>query len=367
MFILQQGGPQKRLLPGWSHSALLSIAAVTLAMWPSIGLATESPRPAPTPPPEEIDVAIDRGLAFLADRQQPDGHYPGQHGNTTAVPALAGMAFLSKGHTPGLGPYGSSINRSIDTVLAEEVVSGGRPSGYLTRNPGRGMYSHCIATLFLSEVSGMVDPERQKKIDEVLPRALAVILRAQEVNKPSHFAGGWRYSPTSRDADLSLTGWAVMALRSARLNGARVPKEAVDRAVSFIDRCEDVQRGGFAYQPGRPSNVAMSSLAMLCLSLSGRLDDDRFPKAAGLVLANRKNLGGHPEYARYYASQAMFQLGDDSWQRWSQTMYEEALASQDKNSGGWNAPSPDGYATSMWILALAVTYQQLPVYQRDLP
>ena len=37
--------------------------------------------------------------------------------------------------------------------------------------------------------------------------------------KPQH-QGGWRYQPHSRDSDLSLTGWAVMALRSARLNGA---------------------------------------------------------------------------------------------------------------------------------------------------
>ena len=66
------------------------------------------------------------------------------------------------------------------------------------------MYSHAIATLFLTEVSGMVDPERQKKVDAVLPKALKIILTAQAVQKtdPRH-ASGWRYQRGSADSDLS--------------------------------------------------------------------------------------------------------------------------------------------------------------------
>ena len=66
----------------------------------------------------------------------------------------------------------------------------------------------------------MVDPDRQKKINGSLPRALALILRAQAVQKSSRHKGGWRYHPNSRDSDTSCSGWALMALRSAKLNGA---------------------------------------------------------------------------------------------------------------------------------------------------
>jgi hypothetical protein len=93
------------------------------------------------------------------------------------------------------------------------------------------MYSHNIATLMLSEVSGMVDPERQARIDVVLPRALRIILAAQDVPKGESHAGGWRYKPTSGDSDISLAGWALASLRSSRNNGAPVPKESIEKAV----------------------------------------------------------------------------------------------------------------------------------------
>ena len=95
------------------------------------------------------------------------------------------------------------------------------------------MYAHNISTLFLSEVSGMVDPERQKRIKGALARALQLILRAQRVPKSEKNQGGWRYHPGSRDSDTSCSGWALMALRSAKLNGAAVPDSAIEDAVAL--------------------------------------------------------------------------------------------------------------------------------------
>ena len=36
------------------------------------------------------------------------------------------MAFLSRGHTPGFGPYGKQLDRAIDYVLS--CQQGGRPA-----------------------------------------------------------------------------------------------------------------------------------------------------------------------------------------------------------------------------------------------
>ncbi len=38
--------------------------------------------------------------------------------------AVVGMAFLSKGHTPGYGPYGDTINRCIDYVKRSQNADG---------------------------------------------------------------------------------------------------------------------------------------------------------------------------------------------------------------------------------------------------
>ena len=58
------------------------------------------------------------------------------------------------------------IRKGIDYVLSAQKVRG----MIVGKNPGNGpMYSHGISTLMLSEVSGMVDAKRQKKLDATLP------------------------------------------------------------------------------------------------------------------------------------------------------------------------------------------------------
>ena len=46
---------------------------------------------------EPIDVSVDKALDYLSQQQAENGSFPGQYGQTTAMAALAGMAFLSKG------------------------------------------------------------------------------------------------------------------------------------------------------------------------------------------------------------------------------------------------------------------------------
>ena len=329
-----------------------------------------------------VDRSVDRALQFLAaDRlkHRSGGSFSGKHGRTNAVAGLVGMAFLSKGYTPRTGPYSHVIRSCVDYVLATPANN-----GYLGVRGGR-MYGHGIATLFLSEVSGMVAPARQKRIDEVLPKALGVILAAQSRNR----MGAWRYEPTSADADISVTGWNLMALRSARLNGAPVPKAAIDRAIGFIDSCrgrslrlKDGARssddGGYWYHPpqyysrrnywlGGPSTPARTGVALLCRELSGRHDNAVNRKAGDYILRKVKANGfirdGHHAYATYYCSQGMFQLGGKYWEEFAPAMYDDLLRKQ-KGSGAWSTSQGEVYPTAMYVLALTVSYRQLPIYQR---
>lgn len=307
-----------------------------------------------------FDDAVDKGLDFLARSQSADGSIGG---NTPAITSLAVMAFLAKGHTPGLPPYGDTINRGIDFVLSVPGASGTLIGG------GGQMYSHTISTLMLSEVSGMVDPERQARIDTVLPRAVEIILAAQAVRKSDAHDGGWRYAPNSTDSDISHSGWALMALRSARNNGAPVPREAIERAAKFILRCRTAD-GGFAYQPGGGSGLARTGIGLLCLELSGRHRDDVTLKA-GQYLAKAFKPGVPPRdpflyYTFYYSANGMFQLGDKEWEAFAPAIYETILKLQ-RPDGSWAGGGPEAnphYSTSMAILALSVSYRQLPIYQR---
>ena len=79
---------------------------------------------------------------------------------------------------PGRSPYGNAINRCVDYILTTPAEN-----GYLGVRGGK-MYEHSIATLFLSEVSGMVDPERQKKIDDALKSPTELLFEEAPLASP---------------------------------------------------------------------------------------------------------------------------------------------------------------------------------------
>ncbi|MFW6108796.1 MAG: prenyltransferase/squalene oxidase repeat-containing protein [bacterium] len=316
---------------------------------------------------QPVDEAIDQALEYLASQQQRDGSFRSKMRRNTGIASLCLMAFLAKGHTPGTAPYGDIINQGIDFVLDSQ-----HHSGMLVANPrSHGpMYSHAISTLMLSEVTGMVDPERQRRIDAALGKALRLILSAQKINKSRRHQGGWRYQHTSRDSDISCTGWALMSLRSARNSGAAVPRTAIEDAVRFVLNCRN-RDGGFGYQPGGGSGLARTGTALLCLELCG-MHRDKVTLAAGDWILDHRPRGHRDNffyYGIYYSSQGMFQLGEEHWEKFGAHMYELLLKLQ-RDDGSW--PEPGGhegkagrsYATAMAVLAMSVAYRQLPIYQR---
>jgi hypothetical protein len=314
---------------------------------------------------DRVDPAVGRALVYLQRSQNEDGSFAQNYGDTVGIPALVGMAILSKGYTPMEGPYAETINRSLDFILANQ-----KPDGLLEKGKGGSgpMYAHNIATLFLSECSGMVDPERQARISVALPKALALILRAQAAPKQNELHhGGWRYHPTSNDSDTSCSGWALMALRSAKLNGAPIPDQAIEDAVAYLHRHQDDQ-GAFGYtSPGGNHAITLTGMGLLCLELCGEHGSERTTNAAEWLSRNFRELpkAQHEIYGNYYNAQGMFQVGGRYWREYADWMYANYLEKQ-KSDGSWDSRSAGSiYGTSMMVLAFTVPYRQLPIYQRD--
>jgi hypothetical protein len=312
---------------------------------------------------ERVEPAVESGLRFLAQTQNPDGSFPGQYGDTSGVVSLVGMAFLSKGHLPNSSQFGDTINTCIDFILDHQ-----HENGLLNPKPqgNEAMYSHHIATLFLSEVSGMVDSQRQQRLDTALANALRLILDAQAIPKSIKNRGGWRYKPDSTDSDLSASGWALMALRSAKLNGANVPDESIAAAVDYIFRCFNRTNGGFGYQDSSPRET-LAGCGLLCLELCGQHGDPELLKAGDYILNIREKIPAkeHEYYGNYYNAQATFQLGGNYWETYATWMYDHYLSKQSPN-GSWFSPKHGvTYSTAMVLLSFTVPYRQLPIYQRD--
>jgi len=324
--------------------------------------------PAPRPASPAADIAMKRGLDHLKSTQKPDGAWEsGGFGRATSVTSLSVMAFLAAGHVPGEpGPYRDSVERGIRYVLAHQ-----RTDGMLVSNASHGpMYCHGISTLMLAEVVGMTsDAALADQCRAALTKAIKLIISAQNLAKNPENAGGWRYQPVSRDSDISVSGWQLMALRAARSAGCAVPSENIDKAIAYLKKCS-VSGGGFAYQPGQSPNNPRTGTGILALEICGE-------HLSTEALAGADYLLGHPPkwsspyffYEVYYCSQAMFQMGDKYFLSYYPKLVQILLDHQDRD-GSWL--SGDGndrsggrnYCTAMAILALAVEYRYLPIYQR---
>lgn len=311
-----------------------------------------------------VSKAVERGFEYMLSTEQSDGTFPDAHGRSTGISSLVGMAFLAQGHLPGLGKYGDAINRRIDYTLLHSSPEGLLDAGDHGNGP---MYAHNISTLFLSEVSGMVDPVRQRRIDEVLPKAMNIILRAQAVKKSIEHQGGWRYQPTSQDSDLSCSGWALMALRSARLNGAQVPQQAIEAAVAYTQRRFDRRIGHFGYMDTAQHKDSLTGAGLLCLELCGRHGTPENLKAGDWILENHESLprAEFEFYGNYYNAQGMFQLGGKYWRQYAEWMYPHYLEEQSGDGSWLGERFGRVYGTAMMILAFTVPARQLPIYQRD--
>ena len=311
----------------------------------------------------DIRNAIDRGLKTLSATQKQDGSFGS--GNTyrrsVGVTSLAGLSFLAGGHTPGDGPYGGTVNRTIDFLLAQCDANGFiHDSNSRTHGP---MYDHGFAVTFLAEIYGMTD---RKELRASLNRSIKLIISSQ--NKE----GGWRYEPKPSDADVSVTVCQVMALRSAKNAGLYVPKETIDRAVTYLKDSQNSD-GGFRYQKGRQpeSEFARSAAALVGLNSAGIYEGQEIESGIAYLMRYRPGRNSprffqiqHYLYGHYYAVQVMWHCAGDDWPLWYQSVSQELLSLQ-RGNGLWqdNTICPE-YATAMACLILQMPFNFLPIFQR---
>jgi hypothetical protein len=353
---------------------------------------TVAPREEPWFTPEQAEKcseAAERGLAWLALRQEERGCWTGlvghkmnddyvllgqassieeqraQHHGHLGVSALCGMAFLAGGHLPDRGPHAEIVRRTHDYV-----ISCGLENGFLT-DSGTRMYSHAFGTLFLAEVYGMAATERAKV---ALERAINLIVDCQNEY------GGWRYNPFDREIDLSVTVCQVQALRAARNIGIRVPTQTIDQAIAYVQRSRveaGRSKGLFYYKiHGRGAydkerEYAINAAALTALSSAG-IHEDRI---SGPVLDFLdEEYGGIADYYRthfyfwygnYYAAQAFYQHGGSRCRRFFARLSTDLLQSQEADGRWQNRTGPgDEFATAVACILLQMPKQYLPIFQR---
>jgi hypothetical protein len=159
----------------------------------------------------------------------------------------------------------------------------------------------------------------------------------------------------------------IVALASARESGIAVPAKNMQRAVDYLLACEVRSTGGFSYQilssgPLGGAAFARSAACTLALMLSGEHKHPATRAGLAYIGAFPDSIfedWGYQGYGHYYAVQAMYQAGDEQFNKWYPKIAAALLAKQTKN-GDWGGPVDTGFA----ILILGVPYRYLPIYQK---
>lgn len=332
--------------------------AATLWVRAGMGADADPERSGATVMTPEAEQAIERGLAFLAERQREDGSLgSGGYARNTAVCGLAGLAFMSGGSTPLAGPYAVHVGKCVDFLLANTSVDGFiSVAGSASHGP---MYGHGFATMFLAEVYGET---MQDELRDNLAKAVELIVRSQNPD------GGWRYQPQPTEADISVTVCQIMALRAARNAGLHVPNETVDACINYVKRSQNGD-GGFMYMiQGGPSAFPRTAAGVVALYSAGIYEGPEIERGLTYVMdylprGGASSREGHYFYGHYYAVQAMWHAGGEYWAQWFPAIRDELIVRQ-QDDGSWSDAICSEYGTAMASIIMQMPNNYLPIFQR---
>lgn len=322
--------------------------------------------------------AVLAGLEWLARNQKENGSWslmgPYSDGavreNREVATAMALLAFQGDGNTTEFGEYQEVVKRGWYYLLKQQDGNGGF---YRERYRVHHFYTQGLATIAVCELYAMTsDPMLRRSYREPAIKAVDYCLEAQSS------AGGWRYAARS-DSDLSVTGWILMALQSARMAGLEVPRAVLDKAAGFLDEVEEGNGSRYRYHRGKPSTRAMTAEGLLCRQYLGwKRDHPGLIEGVEWLLEPQNELSytrDRDVYYWYYATQVMHHMEGEPWQKWNARMCEVVPTAQVREgveTGSWdpNEPTADRraeeggrlYVTCLSLYMLQVYYRHLPLY-----
>lgn len=341
-----------------------------------------------------VEQAINLGLDWLKRQQKSGGNWQLHTGypdagervlrTDTGATALALLAFLGEGHTQFEGDYRDTVAGGLRWLRGIQKADGDyHDHSELGRQTA--FYAHSQATIAICEAYAMTG---DRELASSAERAIEFLLQTQH---PSE--GGWRYQPQDVDSmgDLSVTGWALMALHTARMAGINVPDEALGRASNFLDQVSVRDGALYKYLPSDPdgkTTPAMTACGLLGRQWLGWSKTDP-AMIEGVAWLQRPEFrpewsgGKRNVYEWYYVAQALHNMGGDPWKRWFEPVQDLIVEGQKRRGsrkaptdvqGSWDPTAPYGsneeysnkagrlYLTVMCLLVLETPTRHVPIY-----
>ncbi|MCM8532271.1 MAG: hypothetical protein NE330_14005 [Lentisphaeraceae bacterium] len=305
-----------------------------------------------------------KALWWLSKVQNPDGSWGNKY--QSAYTGLALLTFLAYGETHVSKAFGVTVRKAMEWLAADNHK----------KNVGNG-YANAIKAYALAEAYAMTGVSL---LEDSMNVTIRKIIDGQQ-------AGGsynYQFADNGRE-DLSLAGWNYQALKAAYGAGCEEAglKNAIYKSIAWLkDRGNSRNDGkGFPYavnngQGQSSGKHTMRAVGVLCLQLFGEGKTPEIKDELDLISTldtNKVNWAQPPMeslYGWYYATQAMFQEGGNSWKNWNRKFQKELTANQNPE-GFWEYPgvyhggkgdvtTERVYATTLCALMLTVYYRYLP-------
>jgi hypothetical protein len=326
------------------------------------------------------ETAVTEALRWLARNQGSNGMWSltgkyadgANNENVEAATAMALLAFQGAGFTPAgdvNAPFTSVVAKGWKGLLKRQDRQG---NFFREGSGGNGrLYTQALCTIALCELYGMTQNSEYR---EPAQQAVNYCIKVQSPE------GGWRYQP-GFDSDLSVTGWFVMALQSARMAGLEVDSEALVRISGFLNSVSQDGGAQYSYVPGQGKKLSMTAEGLLCRQYLGwPHNDNRLKRGAELLVKNLpdRETGHTHVYYWYYAAQVCHHMEGKPWREWNAAMRDVVPAMQvrtGKERGSWDpfldetqGVSGGGrlFVTCLATYMLEVYYRHLPIYQLQL-
>jgi len=327
----------------------------------------------------ESEQAVELALAWLAEHQQRDGswsfdltidpcrgrcsHSRSAGDNATPATAATGLsllAFLGAGYTHREGKYAEVVRRGVYYLR-----DAARPATHGLDLQAGSMYGHGIATLALTEILAIDQYNNQVDTDikDLVEGAILFTLVAQ------HPQGGWRYVPGS-PGDMTISGWQILSLVSARYGGIGLRTNTLSDAKNFIYSLSHEGTYAFGYTSKRPEPTT-TAIGMCLLMYLGE-SPFHTPFLHALSKMSARGPKKFDVYHDYYATMALHHARHPDWDRWHKPLRDHLVRTQattGHEKGSWHFKDHHGdvggrlYTTAMAAMILEVYYRHIPLYQ----
>ena len=317
---------------------------------------------------EDTEKAVARALDWFTSYQEKDGRWSmdrhgGQKNHDFAATSFAVLCYFGWGikhNEPG--KYQKPVGKAMKWLVGKMGENGD-----FTNGQGNGMYDQGVSTMALAEAYGLT---KDPKLREPLEKAVGFIIKAQNQKH-----GAWDYRPNSNRIDTSVSGWQIMALRSARMAGIKIEDRPFKLAAKWLDTVgAGKHRGIYGYDGRSYKTEAMVAEGLFAQQLLGTPSSHPRMQESIKHLEQKLPGRGRPDfYYWYYGCLSLYQNQGPVWDEWNARIKPIWLDLQVKNGGNAGSWDPKGgrhmndmgrvISTALATLSLEVYYRYLPLYQ----